>query len=128
MHWSDKYIGLPYSDHNCAEFVAMVAFDHYNIDIVLPADMGKYLRTQQKKINKHLFEYVDAQKLDDPIDGAICLMHGRKRHCHIGITVIINKIPYVLHSMTGCNSVVRHRVIDLHKFNLKVEGFYQWLI
>lgn len=126
MHWSDKYIGLPYKDHNCAEFVALIARDHFDHDIVLPKNVGKFLRAQQKQIQSSFYEYVQALPILEPEEGAVCLMHGRRRTCHIGIVIFINKVPYVLHSITGCNQVVRHKVTDLHKYQLEVEGFYLW--
>ncbi len=127
VHWSDKYIGLEYSKYNCAEFVALVAKNEYSHDIILPKNVGKFLRAQQKKINNHFFNYVYSVNITKPIEGCVVLMHGRKHSCHIGIFTYINKVGYVVHSMSGFNSVVRHKVSDLSNFNLKVEGYYQWL-
>jgi len=127
MHWSDKYIGSSYDTWNCAEFVAHVAKHEYGHDVVLPNKIGRFLRAQQRKIKKHMYDYVMALPISEPEEGCVALMHGRKESCHIGITTFINNIPYVVHSMTGCNQVVRHKASDLEKYTLKVEGYYKWL-
>jgi len=87
MHWSDRYIGLPYSDHNCAEFVAKVATEQYGLDVVLPNEMPDMLKGQQREINNRFYNYVHAEKLDAPQDGCVVLMHAKKRMCHIGLAV-----------------------------------------
>ena len=48
------------------------------------------------------------------------------RPSHIGVYCEVDGNKCVLHAMEGAGMVVLHRIRDLDKYFLKVEGYYTW--
>jgi hypothetical protein len=128
MHWSDRYVGLPYiaESGDCAALAARVANEVLHIDCQLPAAHSVTLREQAKQI----MEYRDslAVRVDHALDAQPALFIGRGRTCHIGVVCLIDAQLWILHSDQGSGFVVRERLQNMtqpHRFQL--EGFYKWL-
>lgn len=64
--------------------------------------------------------------VDDPKEGDVVLMLCRNRPSHVGVYCDVNGEPSVLHAMENAGMVVLHRIRDLPKVFLSVEGFYKW--
>lgn len=66
------------------------------------------------------------EKTDSPTEGDAVLMLCRNRPSHIGVYCIVNHEPCVLHAMENAKMVVLHKLRDLPKVFLSIEGFYKW--
>jgi hypothetical protein len=128
MHWSDKYVGLPYiaQSGDCAALAAKVAKEVMGKDCALPTAHSATLREQAKQI----LDYRDslAVRAVSPVDGQPALFIGRGRTCHIGVVCLIQSDVWILHADQGAGFVVRERLQKMtqpHRFSL--EGFYKWL-
>ena len=128
MHWSDKYIGRPYSlgDADCAALAIDVIEQEFNG--VLPSFCKTYREnTRLKRVEQldHLAKQA-TDKTDFPEEGDVVVMLCRGRPSHIGIYCVVDNEPSVLHAMENAKMVVRHRIRDLPKIFLAVEGYYKW--
>jgi cell wall-associated NlpC family hydrolase len=129
MHWSDKYIGKPYSlgDADCAALVCEVREKEFsgNVpDVVSEARENTRLKRieQLQSIAREV-----VTETQEPTEGDVVLMTCRGRPSHVGIYCVVDNDPSVLHAMENAKMVVRHRLRDLDKFWLTVEGFYKWI-
>jgi len=66
------------------------------------------------------------KKTDIPEEGDAVLMMCRGRPSHIGIYCVVNNEPCVLHAMENAGMVVLHRIRELNRVFLTVEGYYAW--
>lgn len=123
MHWSQKYIGYSYAQFNCAQLVRRVLV----VDFGLDYDFGfipRETRDQSEAIKNRKDSFLTVT--EKPREGDCVMMHSRREFAHIGIYAEINNQPYVLHSMNTIGSVVLHKLKDLKRYGLNVEGFYKW--
>ncbi|ARP86304.1 hypothetical protein CAL13_08905 [Bordetella genomosp. 9] len=128
MHWSDRYVGLPYipESGDCAALAARVASEVLRIDCALPTAHATTLRDQAKQIMDCRDSL--AIRVAHPVDAHPALFVGRGRTCHIGVVCVIDSQVWVLHADQGAGFVVRERLQSMtqpHRFRL--EGFYKWL-
>ena len=126
MHWSAQYIGQPYINalQDCAAFIVRVQKEIFNRAIALPTTRVPGIRNEARQIQNHKDDYADPT--DTPVDGDAVLMLGRGRMNHIGVYCLINNEPWVLHAMRNAGQVVLHRIRELERQGLQVEGFYRW--
>lgn len=128
-HWTERYIGRPYSSQNdCAQLAFDVRCDVFN---QIPEELlnlnravGQVDKAKQMEYTVHALGI----KTDKPQEGDAVLMLVRSRPSHIGIYFERNGIPYVLHAMKNAGQAVVHKICDLPKFMLQVEGYYKWPI
>lgn len=128
MHWSDRYVGLPYipASGDCAALAERVAREILRVNCALPSSHSVTLREQAKQI----LDYRDslAERAVSPVDGQPALFIGRGRTCHIGVVCLIQSEVWILHADQGAGSVVRERLSQMNKpHRFQLEGFYKWL-
>lgn len=123
-HWSDRYVGLPYSNADCAMLAAIVQREVFNRNIALPSARVAGLRGQTRQIEQLKDDY--GVLTTEPQEGDAVLLVCRGRLAHVGIYCVIGDVVYVLHAMRNAGHAVRHRLCDLHLVGLTVEGFYRW--
>ena len=127
LHWSNKYLSVPYKNMNCSKFVEYVLKDHFGIIFNFPQTEGT-LFAQSELIKEAIPVFSSyPEKANDPEDGDLVLMHGLRRMCHVGMYVKIKNISYVLHSESKIGSSCLHRFDDLKYYGMKLEGVYKWL-
>ena len=128
MHWSDTYIGEPYvtGDADCARLIARVRQEIYGLPV--PDDVEVDRAASRLGRVGQMSDLVDlyGQRTDDPDEGDVVLMLCRARPSHVGVYCVVDNEPCVLHAMENAGMVVRHRLRDLPKVFLTVEGFYKW--
>lgn len=132
-HWSEKYVGKPYHDgeYDCAIMTLEIEMNEFGrlIDLpkdrVLNSDGSPNWRGISNQIEKNKYSY--AEKTNSPVDGDVVLMIGRGRLNHIGVFCVIDGINYVLHNIRNVGSVCLHKINDLSRFNLQVEGYYKFI-
>lgn len=128
MHWSENYIGKPYSlgDADCAALVCEVREKEFN-GIVPEFVLALRENTRLKRVEQ--LESLAREAViptDSPSEGDVVLMICRGRPSHVGVFCLVDGEPSVLHAMENAKMVVRHRIRDLEKFWLSVEGYYKW--
>lgn len=128
MHWSENYIGDPYvlGDADCARLVASVRKEIYKLPV--PSDVEVDRAGSRLGRVGQMGDLVEmyGQRTDNPEEGDVVLMICRARPSHVGVYCIVDNEPCVLHAMENAGMVVRHRLRDLPKVLLTVEGFYKW--
>ena len=65
-------------------------------------------------------------RTENPQEGDAVLMICRGRPSHVGVYCIVDKEPCVLHAMENAGMVVLHRIRELNRVFLSVEGYYTW--
>jgi cell wall-associated NlpC family hydrolase len=128
MHWSENYIGRPYKlgDADCAALVVDVAQKEFAVNA---PDFVEAMRenTRRKRIEQlETLAILATEKTENPVEGDVVLMYCLGRPSHVGVYCVVDNEPSVLHAMENAKMVVRHRIRDLQKFWLSVEGYYKW--
>jgi len=126
-HWSDVYLGEPYSpgDADCAALAVRVADEVFCRRITLPQH-AQGLRASARQIDALAAAQEIAERVERPREGDAVLMRCRGTLSHVGVYCEPDGTPWVLHAMRNAGAVVRHRVIDLPGVGLTVEGYYRW--
>ena len=127
-HWSEKYIGQEYATHtaDCARLLAKVRRQEFSLpvpeDIEIDRAASRLGRIGQMQDLVSEF----GAKTDNPQEGDAVLMLCRGRPSHIGAYCIVDNEPCVLHAMENAGMVVLHRIRELNRVFLTVEGYYSW--
>lgn len=126
MHWSDKYVGLPYVPEtgDCAALAAMVSAKEFGHVPAIPGSHASTLREQTAQILEHRDEL--AERIDGPVDGCPALFIGRGRLCHIGVMCWLAHEWWVLHADQSAGAVIRQRLRDMTRIHFRLEGYYRW--
>lgn len=125
MHWTKKYLSIPYEKMNCAEFVEHVLKDQFNLDFKFPQSCGSFFM-ESYQIRKEMYKFIVPEKTINPIDGDLVLMSGKRRLNHVGLFVEIDRVKYVLHTQRKFGCACLHKIKDLTGYGLMLEGFYKW--
>lgn len=128
MHWSDSYIGDPYilGDADCARLIARVRKEVYELPVPSDVEVDRAASRLGRAAQMSDLVGVYGQRTEEPEEGDVVLMICRSRPSHVGVYCIVDNEPCVLHAMENAGMVVRHRLRDLPKVFLTVEGFYKW--
>lgn len=128
MHWSTRYLGTPYQlgDADCASLVCNVRSDVFGGHVPNEAEVNRLQSALGRagQIQDGVSSF--GIKTNNPTEGDVVLMMCRARPSHVGVYCEIDGIPYVLHAMQNAGQVVLHKLSDLPKVHLTIEGFYQW--
>ena len=127
-HWSEKYIGQEYATNtaDCARLLAKVRVEQFRLPV--PSDIEIDRAASRLGRVGQMSDLVKAygQKTSSPQEGDAVLMMCRGRPSHIGVYCIVNNEPCVLHAMENAGMVVLHRIRELNRVFLTVEGYYAW--
>jgi hypothetical protein len=127
-HWSERYIGQPYEINtaDCARLLSRVRSEVFALPV--PTDIEIERSASRLKRIGQMSDLVDAygEKTENPQDGDAVLMICRGRPSHIGVYCIVDNEPCVLHAMENAGMVVLHRIRELNRVFLSVEGYYTW--
>jgi hypothetical protein len=126
-HWSDEYLrrGLKYQAgvFECTGLVEMMRREVFGHALALPT--GSLVATERSTlIARHMTDFV--VPTNDPQDGDGVLLMSRGRSQHIGLYCQIAGEGWVIHNLHHWN-VTRHRVRELRKWHMTIEGYYQWI-
>lgn len=124
-HWSQSFVGLPYAEADCAALAGRVQREIFGREVTLPSERAAGLRSLSDQIESLKSDF--ATPVNDPRDGDAVLMLARGRLRHIGVYCEINGTPYVLHAVRNAGQTCLHRLADLGRYGLAVEGFYRWI-
>lgn len=125
IHWTQKFLNIPYSERNCAEFAEMVLEKQFGIIFRFPQSEGSAFM-QSHLIKENLPKFAYPEKTDHYEDGDLVLMNGKRRLSHVGIYANYRGSGYVLHNQKQHNYSRLNRLSDLSKCGLFLEGVYKW--
>ena len=127
-HWSAKYIGQEYKTNtaDCARLLAKVRDEQFGLPV--PTDIEVERAASRLGRVGQMQDLVSefGAKTEDPKEGDAVLMTCRARPSHIGVYCIVDNEPCVLHSMENAGMVVLHKIRELDRVFLSVEGYYTW--
>lgn len=127
-HWSERYIGQEYAagTADCARLLARVRHEVFGLPV--PSDIEVERAASRLGRSGQMIDLVEAYGTltDTPSEGDAVLMLCRGRPSHIGAYALVNGEPCVLHAMENAGHVVLHRIRDLGRIMLQVEGYYAW--
>ena len=127
-HWSEKYIGQQYAINSadCARLLSRVRSEQFGLPV--PSEIEIERRASRLGRVGQMADLVDAygEKTENPQEGDAVLMLCRNRPSHIGVYCIVDGEPAVLHAMENAGMVVLHRIRELNRVFLTVEGYYAW--
>lgn len=129
MTWAEKYLGIPYTQMNCAQLVAHVLREEFGRDDIATAICGfrenqisnAFARTMA--LANHTQDH--AEQITEPENGAVCFMRHRARFAHIGIACVDGDSVRILHAVSGLNSSSLQRLQDLPRLALTVESWWR---
>ncbi len=128
MHWTEQYIGQPYvrGAADCAALAVQVRREVFGRDVPSAVEQERAASAlgRARQMAEGVADY--GQRIAAPVDGDVVLMHCCGRPSHVGVYCVIDGEPYVLHAMENAGMVVLHRLRDLPRVLLSVEGFYRW--
>ena len=127
-HWTEKYIGQPYAAHtaDCARLLSRVRSEQFKLPVPTDIEVERAASRLGRigQMQDLVSEY--GQRTETPHEGDAVLMLNRGRPSHIGVYTIVNNEPCVLHAMENAGMVVLHRIRELNRVFLTVEGYYSW--
>lgn len=125
MHWSCKFLSIPYAQLNCAEFVEYVLKKQFGITFYFPQNRGSVF-SQSADLKKYIKRYVHPEKTDSPEEGDLVVMNGVRKMCHVGILVKIKNDFFVLHTQKNLGCACLHKLKEIKNYGLNLEGIYKW--
>lgn len=127
-HWSQEYVGMPYEigSADCARLLSKVRREVFQEAV--PSDIEVERAASMLGRVGQMSDLVEAygSKTDSPVEGDAVLMMARGRPSHIGAYCVVDGEPCVLHAMQNAKMVVLHKIRDLPRVFLTVEGYYKW--
>ncbi len=119
------YVGREYRVglYDCAHLAADVQREMCGREINLPTHHPMGTAGQRRLIQGLRDEL--AERIDVPFPScAAILVEGD--HVHIGTVALRNGEPWILHNSHKLGSAHLHRLKDLERWGMKLEGFYKW--
>lgn len=127
-HWIDEYVGMPYviDTFDCVGLISLVYKQELQTDLELPTERNEGVFLLSQQIAESMDDYVDNVSLNKAQDFDVVLMKHKGKLNHTGLFFRVGNVPYVLHNIRSINQVVAHKIKDLEKINLFVEGIYRF--
>lgn len=128
MHWCERYIGQPYDvkTADCAMLLSQVRHEVFKLPV--PSDVEIERAASRLGRTGQIIDLVAAYGVltAAPKEGDAVLMLNRSRPSHIGVYCEVDGERCVLHAMENAGHTVLHRIRELSRVGLSVEGYYAW--
>ena len=128
MHWSNQYIGEPYvlGDADCAKLVSRVRREVFKMPTPEEVEVARHSSRLGRvgQMSDLIGKY--GLPTNSPTEGDVVLMICAARPSHVGVYCEVDGEKCVLHAMENAGMVVLHKIRDLDKYLLKIEGYYKW--
>lgn len=127
-HWSETYVGLPYviDEFDCTHLLQKVSEEVFGKVVPLPQERQPTVFGLSDQVARHKNHYFEPIEKKQAEDGDIVIMITNKRLNHIGVYFNKGGVDYVLHNLRNTGSVAAHKIRDLARINLQVEGYYKF--
>lgn len=127
-HWSESYIGQPYEtgSADCARLLSQVRKEVFKLPAPdeIEVDRAASRLGRVGQMSDLISTYGIAT--ETPNEGDVVLMYSRGRPSHTGVFCVVGGEPCVLHAMENAGMVVLHKIRELDRVFLTVEGYYAW--
>lgn len=125
-HWSDPFVDVPYPQANCGELVERALLAGYGRVVQFP----KLERPDEPfhraaVITTHVADF--ARPIAKPHDGCGVLLLAHNRMAHIGLYIVIDGQPHLLHTDSTFGASTRVPMFRVQPPRYRIEGFYAWL-
>lgn len=126
-HWTDEFVGKPYKEgvYDCAHLLVDVQQNVFHRNVDIPVERDETIYALSRQIDQHKPHYAVPISEEEAQEGDVVLMLCRGRLNHIGVLAVIRGIKYVLHNVKSTGNVTLHKIKDLHRYALEVEGYYR---
>lgn len=127
-HWHERYIGLPYveDEFDCTHLLQKVTEEVFGKVIPLPSERQPTAFGKSGQVGQHKNHYFEKITPEEAVDGDVVIMVCRTRFNHIGVFFRLNGVPYVLHNLKNVGGVTAHRIRDLDRINIGLDGYYRF--
>lgn len=129
--WVDKYVGLRYDARrfDCAHLVALVLQEQKGINVNFPQTRRGMIAPadQQKAIAAYTESLAKEVHYAEDFCGVLMREVDKDYAGHIGVYLTFAHTPYVLHNSEALGKSCVHRLDELSRFGLVVEGYYTWI-
>jgi uncharacterized protein with beta-barrel porin domain len=132
-HWSEQYVGTPYTALNCAQLVAHALrthFDRDDIALILEGAKQHGEGTAERSAaikgrRGDVASRVDTQVVSlSELDGYGVLLQVGVKLQHMGLVAVVHGCIYILHTTRKSGAVLER--LDRVARAYKIEGFYKW--
>ena len=127
-HWSESYIGQPYQagSADCARLLAKVRREVFHLPVPDEIEVDRLQSRLGRSGQMNDLVSIYGKPTNHPSEGDAVLMICAGRPSHIGVYCVIDGEPSILHAMENAGMVVLHKIRDIERAFLKVEGYYTW--
>lgn len=132
---AQRYVGTPYvpGEFDCADLAAQVQREVFGRAVALPVHRARPAGARGQAREILGLRDALAEPIDLPADGAGALLwepdgeEGQDlRLWHIGTVFLHAGEVWVLHNSAKLGSAALHRLSDLKRWGLRLEGYYAW--
>lgn len=126
-----SYVGTPYQPgiFDCADLARLVMQDVFGRSIALPLHRQRPLGVAgQRRAIASLRDEI-AIRVDVPFTGCgvlLCETAPPSALWHIGVVALRGGETWVLHNSHKLGSAHLHRLSDLHRWGMHLDGYYAW--
>lgn len=115
-------------DYDCADLAIDVARELFGREIALPALRPRPQGTRGQAAALRVAMGELAKPVETPADGDLVLMRlkGTEIAGHIGTYFFVAHEPHVLHTSLALGFSALHKIRDLARYGLQLEGWYRW--
>lgn len=119
------YVGREYRVglYDCAHLVRDVQKDLFGREIALPGHHPMGAAGQRRVINAMRDEL--ASRIDVPFPGCAAIL-TEGDHIHIGTVALRHGEPWILHCSHKLGSAHLHRLSDLERWGMSLQGYFAW--
>ena len=120
--WAEKWIGTPYSQGHCLDFVVRVLHEEFGVNKTLPQLHEHELLCAQVFDRRESY----ARRLQEGEalrDGLVVAMRPGAEVMHVGVLVLDLLEPHVLHNTAAHGSAVLQPLRMVRRW-MKIEGYY----
>lgn len=122
-HWAARYVGLPYTEADCAALAARVLAEEFGKRVPVEAeDRAPSALGRARQVEAAARQFV---RVEAPQEGDLVVMRCRGRPSHVGVLACVGGVDHVLHALKRQGSACLHKVRELPRLGLAVEGFYR---
>lgn len=120
-----EYVGREYrvGTYDCAHLAADVQRDVFGRDVALPNTHPMGSAGQRRAINAMRDEL--GIRIDVPFPGCAAIL---SEGCltHLGTVALRHGKPWILHNSHKLGGACMHRLTDLERWGMRLEGYYAW--
>lgn len=132
---AQRYVGTPYvpGEFDCADLAVRVQRELFGREVALPVHRDRPAGTRGQAREIMRLRDTLADRVNIPADGCGVLLWeptGEAGHdlrlWHIGTVFLHAGETWVLHNSERIGSAALHRLFDLQRWGMRVDGFYAW--